>query len=132
MNVLNASDLTKSGMSPDSRDFLSFTQKFGEHTVISLEVCKSVASDFRWDHMAATLLDDAHHDVYMDDIDEPLRDFARAQYEARLHHHATADRKGVTGHHVSKAMRFHRAKLQEAKARAFAFAYGQQMKGAAS
>lgn len=111
-----------------SDSYLAFRDHFSGAS-INLETCKAAAGDMRWDVIAAASLDEAHYDDYMADIGDALRDFALAQYEARQHFKATKG-KGVVGHHVRQQMRFHRAKLQEVKARAFAFAFNQQQKEA--
>lgn len=93
---------------------------------VTLEFATENATAFRWDYLAATMLDEDHYDAYMADIDFALREFAHAQHEARLQFHAMRGREPVTGHHISKQMRFHRARLQHEKAKAFATALAAQ------
>lgn len=104
----------------------SFSHAIEGGAPLTLEFVTQNASAFRWDYLAATLLDEDHYDAYMVDIDFALREFAHAQHEARLQFHALNGQQPVVGHRISKQMRFHRARLQNEKAKAFATAFAAQ------
>lgn len=104
----------------------SFSHAIEGGAPLTLEFVTQNAAAFRWDYLAATLLDEDHYDSYMADIDFALREFAHAQHEARLQQHAAPIKGGVVGHHVRNKMRFHRARLQNEKAKAFATAFAAQ------
>lgn len=104
----------------------SFSYAIEGGAPLTLEFVTQNAAAFRWDYLAATLLDEDHYDTYMADIDFALREFAHAQHEARLQFHALNGRQPVQGHSVRQLMRFHRARLQHEKAKAFATAFTAQ------
>lgn len=97
----------------------NFTSLTDGVSPLTIDFANQNATALRWDVLAAELLSEDDYDAYMAEIERPLQDFAAAQHEARLQQYA-AGATGVIGHHVRKKMRFHRARLQAEKARAFA------------